>query len=248
MSLLPWHTKQISLWLELCPDNCMGKDFPIVREKISKAGGLFMLEDLMSVLSGQLTNLFNELQTEQQEGLALDANLTSNLNSLVQTDTVSISTAATTMSTNQNLMSRNYVGGYERDTSYLDAKAAGNAAVRSLEASRDGVLNSLVKALGSDAVWYGSQNMRNAKVMKDTTESHKELFDNLKATIEEHAAEAMVSTDENGDLTEQLFGESTGEKNATNVKPNDEVVLDGNVNLDGVSDVPEPHLSLDVFV
>jgi hypothetical protein len=205
----------------------------------------------ISSLTAQLGDFLTERQEEQQGQLATAADMTTALPSTLQTDTVSISSAAYAKSqgSNSNMMSRNFVGGYERDTSYLDAKAAGAAAVQNLEASMQSSMTSLMEFMGSDAMWYGSERMKNAKVMKDTTESHKEVFDNIKGNIEEKAAEALAPKDENGEVIEQIPAASTGTANAAAAAVAPQAAeVDVEVNLDGVAAAAKALSSIDVSV
>ena len=114
-----------------------------------------------------------------QEKLLADHNV-AEFTGILQVDAVSISSQA--LAKNQNMASREPAGG-------------GNLLA--------------VLGLADVAYWYGDSIMRQAKMMKDSTESNAAVLADIKSSIEEQADEAMASDDENVEVIEQTTATTT---------------------------------------
>jgi hypothetical protein len=171
----------------------------------------------ISGLNIQGSDLLTQRQEQQQEQLASNANLTSMLASTLQTDYVNISSAGYDKS--QNMMAGNFVGGATTDSTYVDAQLSALATEKSLKNSmNDAVESSMESTIEEAAFWYGSKQMRNAKMLKDATESNQQVFSDIRDNIDEKAAEAIAPKDENGDPIEQgSTAGSTGTAQAPDV-------------------------------
>ena len=149
----------------------------------------------------QVTDYLVEMIKEQEE-LLTNPDM-AGLTAIPQADSVNISSQGLVQC--QNMMARNFIGGCPKDTTYLDAQMVGANAVKSLQNSMNSNLGTVMDSIGEAAFWYGDPKMRRAKLMKDATESHAEVFTGIKSGIEEKAAEAMAPKDENGEPIEQSF-------------------------------------------
>jgi|GEM_PF-2524282 len=160
----------------------------------------------VSGLTTQLSEYLTQLQEKQQEALAVNdvasnTDEASTLLSTVSTDSVTISSLGYAKS--QNMLASNFVGGKTTDSTYVDAQMSAFSVQQSVENSmNDSLESNLESVIGDAAFWYGDPRMRNAKMMKDATEAHQEVFAELKGNIEQKAAEAMAPKDENGDPIE----------------------------------------------
>ena len=68
---------------------------------------------------------------------------------------------------------------------------------------------SLLDDIAKEAAWYADPIMRQAKMMKDSTESNAAVLADIKSSIEEQADEAMASSDENVEIIEQTATTAT---------------------------------------
>jgi hypothetical protein len=149
----------------------------------------------ISGLPPQTIEYLAEMKKEQEQLLA-NSDM-AGLVAMLPEDSVDISRQALTR--NQNMVSGNFSGGRVRDTKYLDARAAGAEAAEALQNATDSGVGMLMDGFAEAAFWYGDPKMRQAKMMKDATESNEGVFAGIKSSIEEKAAEAMAPRDENGE-------------------------------------------------
>lgn len=169
-------------------------------------------------LTSNLTEYLTELQKQQQEALTPEAVATTPPAAAAQADAVSISSQGQVRS--QNLLSGNFVGGSTSDATYVNAVKSSFAARQSVQNSMDDALaTSLESVIGQAAFWYGDQKMRNAKMLKDSTESHEELLTDIKDAIEEKAEEAAAPKDAEGKPIEQDSASAAVDSSAAGVTP-----------------------------
>jgi len=143
-----------------------------------------------------LSNYSTQLQEKQQENRTAVPAVDSTLMSTLQTDYVNISSEAYDKS--QSMMAENFVGGSSTDSTYINAQLSMLSTQRSMKNSMN---KSLASTIEEAAFWYGDPQMRNAKMMKDATESNQQVFSDIKDNIEEKAAAATAPKDENGNPT-----------------------------------------------
>lgn len=156
----------------------------------------------VSGLTLQLPESLTPLQKNQHEATGSGTDVTSSLLSTLQTDYVNISSEGYDRS--QNMLSSNFAGGSSRDSSYVDAQLTALSTQQSLKNSlNDSLDSSFQSTLDEAAFWYADPRMRQAKMMKDATESNAAVFSDMKNDIEEKADAAMAPKDENGNPIEQ---------------------------------------------
>lgn len=156
----------------------------------------------VSGLTSRLTESLTQMQEKQLEALAVPADAVATSLSGLQTDTVTISEQGYAKS--QSLLTNRIAGEKETEKSYLDIKIDTFSSQKSLQNSMNDALgSSLESVIAQAAFWYGDKRMRNAKMMKDATESHQEVFAEIQDTIEEKAAEATAPKDQDGKAIEQ---------------------------------------------
>jgi hypothetical protein len=156
----------------------------------------------VSGLTSHLTEYLKQMQGKQLETLADPADAVADNLPGLQADAVTISEQG--YAKNQNLLANQGAQAEEKEKSYLDKKIDSFSSQQTLRNSMDSALgSSLESAVAQAAFWYGDKRMRNAKMMKDASESHQEVFAEIKDTIDEKAAEATVPKDKEGKPIEQ---------------------------------------------
>jgi hypothetical protein len=210
----------------------------------------------VSGLTAQLSDYLTQLQENQQEQLAVNTDAASTLASTVQSDSVSISSEAYARS--QNMLARNFVGANTGDSTYIDAQMTVLSTQQSLQNSMNDALGSTLESvIGQAAFWYGDERMRNAKLMKDTTEAHQDVMAEMTDNIEEQAAEAMAPKDENGEPIEQSatsaasgapVEQAAASTSTGNAATGATSAQDVSVDLDGVAQAAEALASISIKV
>ncbi len=164
----------------------------------------------VSGLTSQLTESLTQMQEKRLETLAVPADAVSTSLSGLQADTVTISEQGYAKS--QSLLTNRIAVEEETEKSYLDIKIDTFSSQKSLQNSMNDALgSSLESVIAQAAFWYGDKRMRNAKMMKDATESHQEVFAEIQDTIEEKAAEATAPKDQDGKAIEQAGAASASD-------------------------------------
>jgi len=141
----------------------------------------------ISGISGLTTQVTGHLaeMKKGQEELFTNPNV-SEFTGTLQVDSVSISSQALIKS--QNMVSR----GSAEGGNLLD-----------------------ILGIAKEAAWYADPIMRQAKTMKDSTESNAAVLADIKSSIEEQADEAMASSDENVEVIEQATTMPTDSTSST---------------------------------
>lgn len=172
----------------------------------------------VSGLTLQFSESLTPLQKNEQSETGSGTDVTSSLLSSLQTDYVNISSEGYDRS--QNMLATNFAGGSSMDSTYVDAQLTALSTQQSLKNSlNDSLDSSFQSTLEEAAFWYGDPQMRQAKMMKDATESNDAVFSDLKNDIEEKADAAMAPKDENGNPIEQTGTAATTENSPTTTTP-----------------------------
>jgi hypothetical protein len=160
-----------------------------------------MQEMSISSISGGLMdslNTFNlkDLLRGKNEENSEDAVL----GGLASSATLMIQSTSVASAAQNNLMDRNFLNTSSGESRYLAATKASFSAEQQIKKAQDSALMSILPdEVQAAAFWYGSERMRRAKLLKDTTESHEKIDKELTANIEQQVKEAMAQKDENGE-------------------------------------------------
>lgn len=176
-----------------------------------------MVSQISQLLSGTgtLQETLQQLQIGEEELLEQQANLASSTLKAT-TDTLSLSTEAKNLSGGSNMMSRNFAGGRENDSKYVNANLAGLQAVKQMQNQATSRVSGLLNSLGGiqgprlyDGVGSkgGVPEATIQLAMKrikdaDSQDASERNLEETKECVEARAAEAMAPKDENGNPIE----------------------------------------------